>query len=336
MRDRQSERGLQVDNQVEPSRLLDRQIGGLGALQDLVDERGSTLEILLEHLPVGQQTAGLDKLAPLVNRRQPVLRCEREYPGLLLEYWGTRFHQNCLVVVGGTGGESPVDFSRFADQSPGDPQAERARQGVDGGRANSAPRQPSIGQKRNPRRRRDQLMQQLDALAVELPAKVDDPGDIAAGVREAVGETSFDNIPSGDHDDRHGPRLIMHRQRIGNSAGDDDIRICRDQLDGGGLASLRIPAGYSALDAEVTSLDPAELRHRPVKKAARVRLVGDDKPDMGALRYFLGAGASAGRGPREDEKRRRAQFEQASVVKMPAPVLYLHYPPRRSARHMRV
>ena len=185
-------------------------------------------------------------------------------------------------------------------------------------------------------RRRHQLAQQLEALGVELSAKNHYPGDVGAGMRQTIGEALLYQIRSADNDDRQRPRLSTHRQRIGNSGSDDDIRICRDQLDGGGLASLRIPAGYSALDPEVTSLDPAELRHRPVKKAARVRLVGDDEPDMGALRYFLGAGASAGRGPREDEKRRRAQFEQASVVKMPAPVLYLHYPPRRSARHMRV
>jgi len=47
-------------------------------------------------------------------------------------------------------------------------------------------------------------------------------------VREAVGETSLDDIPSGDHDDRQCVRLSMHRQCIGYSGGDDDTRICRN------------------------------------------------------------------------------------------------------------
>ena len=105
-------------------------------------------------------------------------------------------------------------------------------------------------------------MQQLDAVAVELPAWVDNPGDIAAGVREAVGETSLDDIPSGDHDDRQCVRLSMHRQCIGYSGGDDDTRICCDQLDGGGFALLRIPAGDPALDGQIMSLDPPEPRRR--------------------------------------------------------------------------
>jgi hypothetical protein len=84
-------------------------------------------------------------------------------------------------------------------------------------------------------------MQQLDALTIELPAEVDDRGDIAARVGQAVGETSLDDTPYGDHDDRHRARLGMDRHRIGNSGGDDDLKICRDQLDGRGFALLPIP-----------------------------------------------------------------------------------------------
>ena len=116
-------------------------------------------------------------------------------------------------------------------------------------------------------------------------------------MREAVGETSLDDIPSGDHDDRQCVRLSMHRQCIGYSGGDDDTRICRDQLDGGGFALLRIPAGDPALDGQIMSLNPAEPRHRLVKMAARVRLVGDEETDMHTLRHFLRTGSPArGRG----------------------------------------
>ena len=71
----------------------------------------------------------------------------------------------------------------------------------------------------------------------------------------------------------------MHRQCIGYSGGDDDTRICRDQLDGGGFALLRIPAGDPALDGQIMSLNPAEPRQRL------------------ALRHFLRTGPPAcGRG----------------------------------------
>jgi hypothetical protein len=44
LRDRQAERpgGLEVDHQIELRRLLDGQVGGLGALKDLVDVSGAS------------------------------------------------------------------------------------------------------------------------------------------------------------------------------------------------------------------------------------------------------------------------------------------------------
>jgi hypothetical protein len=129
------------------------------------------------------------------------LRCERDDARPILGYDGAAFYQHRLVVVGYNGGESAVDFCRLAYRSSGDPHTERAGQGLHGGCARSAPREACIGQKRNPRCRRDQFVQQLEALAVELSTEVHYPGDIAARVRQAAGETSLDEIPPGNHDD---------------------------------------------------------------------------------------------------------------------------------------
>ena len=86
-RDRQPERlcGLQVDDKFEPGRLLNRQIGGSGALEDLVDECGGALRVLSPCLSIGQEAAAFNELPPLVNRRQSVLRCERDDTTLIFE-----------------------------------------------------------------------------------------------------------------------------------------------------------------------------------------------------------------------------------------------------------
>ena len=62
-RDRRVKRrgGLQVDHQLEPGRPLDRQVCGLGSLEDLVDEHGGALEILSPDRAVERQTAVVRK-----------------------------------------------------------------------------------------------------------------------------------------------------------------------------------------------------------------------------------------------------------------------------------
>src|SRR5712692_9230089 len=53
-------RGLEVDHQLELRRLLERQIGGLGALEDLVDEDRRAPAVLHGIRTIGDQPAGLD------------------------------------------------------------------------------------------------------------------------------------------------------------------------------------------------------------------------------------------------------------------------------------
>ena len=75
MRNCQSQRGggLQVDDQLETGRLLDRQIRGFGALQDLVDERGGALEILSRQFSIRQQSAAINEFSQLIDCRQAIL-----------------------------------------------------------------------------------------------------------------------------------------------------------------------------------------------------------------------------------------------------------------------
>ena len=71
-RDRQPQLagGLQVDDEIEPDRFLDRQVAGLGALQDAVDVVGGTAEIVRHIGPIGHQAAIVGILPLWVNRRQ--------------------------------------------------------------------------------------------------------------------------------------------------------------------------------------------------------------------------------------------------------------------------
>src|SRR5262245_7940450 len=68
-RDRQTDLlgGLEIDNQLELRRLLDWQIGGLGAFQNLVDISRCTPKQLNKSRCVADQSAGLDKFRQWVH-----------------------------------------------------------------------------------------------------------------------------------------------------------------------------------------------------------------------------------------------------------------------------
>src|SRR5439155_21148759 len=65
--------GLEVDHQLELSRLLDRQIAGLSALENLVDEKSLATEDVVIVRRIGHQPSGDDTLVVGVHRWQSVL-----------------------------------------------------------------------------------------------------------------------------------------------------------------------------------------------------------------------------------------------------------------------
>src|SRR5713101_7270832 len=64
-RDRQAEGlgGLEVDDQLELRRLLDGQVGGLGALEDLVDVGRGPPKHISKVRSIGHEAPGIDKLS---------------------------------------------------------------------------------------------------------------------------------------------------------------------------------------------------------------------------------------------------------------------------------
>src|SRR5258708_15679803 len=64
--------GLHVDDQLEPGGLLDGEVGGLGALEDLVHVHRAAPKQVVAVGPICDQTADLHKLASLGHGRQSV------------------------------------------------------------------------------------------------------------------------------------------------------------------------------------------------------------------------------------------------------------------------
>jgi hypothetical protein len=68
---------LQVDDKLEFCGLQDRQVGGLGALEDLTGVDADLLPTVQKGGPIAHQPAHFDELAEMVGRGNPMRRRER-------------------------------------------------------------------------------------------------------------------------------------------------------------------------------------------------------------------------------------------------------------------
>jgi hypothetical protein len=103
-------RGLEVDDKLELGGLLDGEVGGRGALQDLVDvDRGAPSEIR-ETRTIGEQAAGLHPIIRCIHGGQTLLHRE---VGRLLRVkrreW-VRQHEQGLGPLGYDGRERPSEI----------------------------------------------------------------------------------------------------------------------------------------------------------------------------------------------------------------------------------
>src|SRR5215467_15585368 len=70
--------GRDVDDELECGRLLDRDIAGLRAVENLVHKLGCATEHIGEVWSVGHETASLDEIAGTEHRRQPRVERRRD------------------------------------------------------------------------------------------------------------------------------------------------------------------------------------------------------------------------------------------------------------------
>src|SRR3990172_3202692 len=111
LRDRQAEGlgGLEVDHQLELRRLLDGQVGGLGALEDLIDIRGGTSEQVSKVRPIGHQPTVFPRGPLAAPRWQPVLLGEADNQLPQLNVSGTLGNHQGISTGAAQSRQGPVE-----------------------------------------------------------------------------------------------------------------------------------------------------------------------------------------------------------------------------------
>src|SRR5215203_7254707 len=69
--------GLEVDDQLEGGRLLDRHVRRIGTLEDLSGVNAHQAKGSREARSIAEETAGSGELAPRIDRRNGMARCQR-------------------------------------------------------------------------------------------------------------------------------------------------------------------------------------------------------------------------------------------------------------------
>src|SRR5438034_5060359 len=113
LRNRQPERlcGLEVDDQLELPRLLDGQVSGLGALENLVDVGDGVPEHVETVRPIGQKATHLRVLAQPIDRWQTVPGREVfDSCSVVLEH-GVYENDDRAGLLAGHRGEGAVDLA---------------------------------------------------------------------------------------------------------------------------------------------------------------------------------------------------------------------------------
>jgi hypothetical protein len=122
-RDRQPEGlgRLQVDHQLVLGRLLDREVAGLGALEDLVHVGGGAPKQISKVRSIGHKAPGIDILPPWKHRWQPGPGRQVHEASSLTEEHGAYQHSQSTRAPRGHVREGPVEVfwtSRLDDLKP--------------------------------------------------------------------------------------------------------------------------------------------------------------------------------------------------------------------------
>src|SRR5712692_5833517 len=201
-RDRQAEGlgGLAVDDQLELRRLLDGQVGGLSAAQDLVHIGGGAPPQIAETRPIADEVARIDKLPGAVACGKAVLRCKVQmrssmekthrvwqYEQRLRAFSDHR--SECAVVRAGT--------ARLYDLKLHSQRATRHHRFSQQGAVLWMPRIPEDS---HPGDLRDDLLQQLQLFGDDSqPDTVAQPRDVPARPRQACDDPAPDRIAKARH-----------------------------------------------------------------------------------------------------------------------------------------
>ena len=236
-------------------KLLDRQVGRLSTFEYLVHIRGEPVIDVRKARAIEHQPAGIDELAPAVDRRQPVFH--REFGDQLAVRLRQRFQPDddgFRAYVNRS--ERTLDVVAFAHVEQTKRQPLQSCGPVKLPQLRSGDGIAHVQQGRNSRATGSYLRQQFEPLGFQFGLHAAQPGDVAALPRKAVDDQ--ERLADG-HDHGNCPRRLLDGERSGRAPGHDQIDLQADQVGDEGRKPRGVSVGGSILEYEVASFCIAKL-----------------------------------------------------------------------------
>src|SRR6266581_7287641 len=272
--DREPERlrGLQIDYQFEPRRLLNRKIRRLGALQDPVDEGGGARLKTGRKCVIGHQATGIDHGSVRVPPRQFVLGREVDHSLALSNEYALGRRKDSFGALPGSSverGGKVIGGTNVADQQFHFKGVGRTLQFLYLGRRN---RVYEIREHEHSRDSGHSLLQQLETLGSKPGTHGRRPGDIPPRSGEARDEPGRHRVAETEHDDRDRASCLL-RGLSGRGGGhDDDVRLESHAVGGEGGKPLAPALRGEVVDGDGLLIHIAQIAQALEERVKPARL----------------------------------------------------------------
>src|SRR5437667_4945245 len=246
--------GLQVNYQLELGWLLHRNIGGLRALENLVNEAGCAAPMPRVGRKIGHQTAGSDKLAAAETGGHLGAKRQLDDADTMPKKHRV-VHDDERAAFGAR--DRPVQFAFRRDVDTIEAQAKSLCAQRHRVKEESVGRVGAAHQRADSLELRHGRGQQLHLLGKNLRARRRSAGQVAAWPGQACNELRTHRVSGVDHDDGQTGSTLTRRADARRAEGKDQRH--RERLEFGGefALALRIQTRPADFDQEVLSFDPA-------------------------------------------------------------------------------
>src|SRR5882757_6085933 len=251
---------LQIDDQFEPSRLLDGQLGRFASFENFRDIVSRYQHHVRKVGTIGDETARVDTFAERMQDWE--LLSARKFGQELRVGNRALLGQDdeAIGAIGREGGKGTLDVFGRAELNGLGVETQLFRELDSARRLGGLTDVLRVVKDHEAGRGRQELAEHRQALRQELGGDASHAREIAAWTREALDEAGGDGI-AGDHDDRNGARSVLggHDRLVADSH--DDIHFRINEFAGEARELSRTSSGKAVFHRDLLAFGISELPH---------------------------------------------------------------------------